>query len=216
MSNIPLGRAKPVVKRSLNSQSYPLLKRQRTSSIRSSGSDSREDLARAKDIFQCGTAQPRLSLMQTALDKRRRSLAEITNIVVKLKSGQAESHDIWEHESSPEKNPGKESRDSRKLIKQRGIAGSAFHDERFHIDSSARRIHRKTKASKKAELGADESDGDELCITNIRKRKYEGEARRVMASRSLKRTLSSASAPSRRRPAMMRIMEDSDDELSFG
>lgn len=233
MSSIPLGRAKPVVKRSLNSQSHPILKRRRTSSIRSSGSDSREDLARAKDISQCGTAQPKLSLTQTVLDKRRRSLAEITNIVAKLKSGQAESHDIWEHESSPEKNPGKESRDSRKLlvqminskdeasnkntyIKQRGIAGSAFHDKRFHIDSSARRIHRKTNASKKAELGADESDGDELCMTNVWKRKYEGEARRVMASRSLKRTLSSASAPSRRRPAMMRIMEDSDDELSFG
>lgn len=232
MSSIPLGRAKPVVKRSLNSQSHPILKRRRTSSIRSGGSDSREDLARAKDISQCGTTQPKLSLTRTALDKRRRSLAEITNIVAKLKSGQAESHDIWEHESSPEKNPGKESRDSRKLlvqmnskdeasnkntyIKQRGIAGSTFHDERFHIDSSARRIHRKTKASKKAELGADESDGDELCMTNVRKRKYEGEARRVTASWSLKRTLSSASAPSRRRPAMMRIMEDSDDELSFG
>jgi hypothetical protein len=190
-------------------------------------------LARAKDISQCGTAQPKLSLTGTTLDKRRRSLAEITNIVAKLKSGQAESHDTWEHGSSPEKNPVKESRDARKwpvqminsedeasdkntYIKQRSIARSAFHDERFQIDSSARRIHRKTKASKKAELGADESDGDELCMTNVRKRKYEGEARRVMASRSLKRTLSSASAPSRRRPAMTRIMEDSDDELSFG
>lgn len=226
ISNIPLGRAKAVVKLSLNSQSHPILKRRRTSSIRSSGSDSREDLAKAKNIFQCGTTQPKLSLTRTALDKQRRSLAEITNIVAKLKSGVAESH-----ESSPEKNPGKESRDARMFqmidsedeasdkntcIEQISIAGSAFHDERFHIDSSARRIHRKTKASEKAELGADESDGDELCMTNVRKRKYKGEARRVMASRSLKRTLSSASAPSRRRPAMMRIMEDSDDELSFG
>ena len=233
ISSIPLDRAKPAVKRSLNSQSHPILKRRRTSSIRSSGPGSREDLARAKDISQCGTTQPKLSLTRTALDKQRRSLAEITNIVAKRKSGQAESHDIWEHESSPEKNPRKESRDARKLPvqminsedeasdentynKQRSIARSAFHDERFHIDSSARRIHRKTKASKKAELGADESDGDELCMTNVRKRKYEGEARRITASRSLKRTLSSASAPSRRHSARMRMMGDSDDELSFG
>ncbi|OCK75083.1 hypothetical protein K432DRAFT_429643 [Lepidopterella palustris CBS 459.81] len=227
---------KPATKRPLESQSDSEAKRQRTSSVESDSSSNSAGSSKSdNETGYSGSQQfkdnrPRSFHRKACPARKRRSLAEITNIFQRLKTGKSafinpvavkgmlnysgrnfaaksmssarnlEYDDDKSEENSPLSN------------NEQSVEPDSF-EESIYRDSSSIGIQSQAEDSIEQSFEIYDSDEDELSRTDIQIRKSLREVNRTGNARNLTRIFSSTS---RRCGTRVSVLDDSDDELSFG